>query len=81
MYISHQPYYDKDKNLLMARKGSWIQDLFIGMALIGGAWMTYDILKKYSKRKIMYHCPECDALIDYNIKQCPYCETGLIWPE
>ena len=78
MYISH---HENDKNYLMDRKGSWIENLIIGMAILGGAWIVFDQIDKIVKKKLKYRCPHCNNLIDPHIERCGFCQTELDWSE
>ena len=62
----------------MSKKRSFWENLFTAGAIIGGAWLTYEIMKG-SKKKVMYKCPVCNSLIDYKVNPCPYCDSQLEW--
>ena len=51
------------------------------LGIIGGAWLTSELLKTIAKRTTVYSCPKCNADIEYNVKQCHLCNSMLKWPE
>jgi len=70
--------YNKNQ-YLMANKDNWVVTLFKGMAIIGGAWLTIEILKAISKKTVFYDCPVCGTDIEWGQEQCNNCKSYLDW--
>lgn len=62
-------------------KSNWLETLFKGAALIGGAWLTIELLKAFSRKVTVYSCPVCNVDITYNETPCHNCSSDLEWPK
>ena len=65
----------------MAKKDSLIDGILKAMAIIGGAWLTIEVLKAIGKKTVFYDCPNCGNDIEYNQYKCDVCGTKLDWGE
>ncbi len=63
----------------MAKGDSIIGSIFKFMALLGGAWLTIEVLKAISKKVTYYDCPKCGSDIEYGQENCNVCGVGLDW--
>ncbi len=69
---------NNEQYIIMSKKVTFLEGLLITAGLIGGAWMTANLIKN-AKKKIMYKCPVCESHIEYNVERCPYCDSKLKW--
>ncbi len=65
----------------MPKGDSIIESIFKVMALIGGAWLTIEVLKALSKKVTYYDCPKCGNDVKYGQYECDNCGTELGWDE
>lgn len=63
----------------MAKQDEFFDSLVKMAGLIGGAYLTVELLKMFAKKKIVYSCPRCNFDIEYGADQCPNCKTYLSW--
>lgn len=63
----------------MAKDSNWVETLLKGAAMIGGMWLSIELIKALSKKKVMYRCPNCRSLISFRQTPCPYCDEKLRW--
>ena len=60
---------------------SFVKDIILGLAYIGGFGITQDLLMAVSKKEIYYRCPKCDERIRKRQKYCCECGINLDWSE
>ncbi len=54
----------------------------ISMPRIDPLGGIFDLIWPLSyKKKIMYHCPKCDVLIEPYLEKCHNCKTELGWDD
>lgn len=58
-------------------KESFLDNLFRIMALMGGAWITVELLKIFAKK--IYECPHCSGEVQERTSRCPHCGVKLGW--
>ena len=58
-------------------KESFLDNLFRIGALMGGAWITVELIKAFSQK--VYLCPHCRKEIEERISKCSHCGVELIW--
>lgn len=54
-----------------------IKNLLKAGAVIGGAWLAVALIKSLAER--VYHCPNCNGVIEHGVRLCPHCQTQLTW--
>jgi len=59
------------------QKESFLDNLFRIMALMGGAWITGELLIIFSKK--IYECPHCRGEVIEKSESCPSCNVKLKW--
>ena len=69
--------YDRSNSEEIARQDNWIETLMTALALIGGAWVTVQLIKSFGKKA--YHCNRCKTTVVRATAQCPSCGAGLNW--
>ncbi|MBU1012683.1 MAG: hypothetical protein KKG99_06745 [Bacteroidetes bacterium] len=61
-------------------KNNWLDQLFTAAALIGGAWLTIELIKTFGEKKVYYSCPNCGFdKIEKGLTECPSCKVTLSW--
>ncbi|MEW6095465.1 MAG: hypothetical protein AB1567_02910 [bacterium] len=58
-------------------KENFLETLFRIGGLIGGGWITLELIKAFSQK--VYLCPHCRNEIQYKISKCPHCKVKLVW--
>lgn len=63
--------------IFMGKESKFVDDLVEAGALIGGMWLTLEIIKAFSKK--VYKCPICQTEVIYGTQRCPTCNNQLSW--
>lgn len=58
-------------------KENFLETLFRIGALVGGAWITVELIKAFSKK--VYSCSHCGNEIQKGVSRCPHCGVKLKW--
>lgn len=61
-------------------KGDGSSGLLTALAVLGGAWLSIEILKSFSKKETVYDCPVCKYAVKFGTTECPNCHSKLSWP-
>lgn len=70
----------KNEDTYTMAKDEFGNNLLDVLAIIGGAWLTAELLKLVSKRKTVYDCPVCSYDVEFGTEVCPNCKSHLVWP-
>lgn len=62
---------------MQQEKESFLETLFRIGALMGGAWLTVELIKLFST--VVYTCSHCHNEIQERISKCPHCGVKLVW--
>ncbi len=58
-------------------KESFLDNLFRIGALMGGAWITVELIKAFSQ--VIYTCSHCGMEVQRGNYICPHCKVKLRW--
>ncbi len=59
------------------KKDDIVESLVKAGALIGGMWLTLEIIKAFSEK--VYKCPICETEVKLGMPICPKCKTKMEW--
>ncbi|MEW6609138.1 MAG: hypothetical protein AB1414_17130 [bacterium] len=59
------------------QKENFLETLFRIGALIGGAWITLELIKMISQE--VYTCSHCGLEVQRGMTRCPHCQVKLKW--
>jgi hypothetical protein len=63
----------------MSQKMSFEDKLLLVLAAIGGFFLFADYYKRHTIKKIYYHCPHCNVVIQKNENPCHQCGSRINW--
>ena len=63
--------------IIMEKRSNWVENLMIGIAVLGAAWIVIALVKAFGKKVMVYDCPQCRYKVEWGTKICPRCKTEM----